>query len=745
MTALNYELTKQHFHVRIYRSYLKYLSDRYPDVDARQLCENAGLPFDYLQSTDGWVSIEFNSRFMAEIRKHVNESDFQYQAGEVSFSPHIMGPAYYAMKLMPLEELYANIWRLTSQFNKVVRFEARKVGLGKIEIRIFAQPEELNKTERQVLIDSMNDIVRNSMGFYAGFAKEKNIDDVRSHVTKVSELDFTLTLSYPIADRRAVRGLLYPSIAASAAFLIDRWMMGDSAFTSSALAGFCFLAVYLYFSHKSTQDLRSALNESEQARSHVDTQYRMLVDAKISLQRRLSEAEAINQLTSALSDTSSEDEILQKATEALTSVLSFDRVVLMLANLEIQTLEVRGYSILDPHITQDVRLFKLPIDIESTDPSKVSNIYRFGHPVLIADVAAHINSLNTESRALLQASKSKSFVAVPIRSAEKAHGVLLADTFYSQRELTTEDRDILTLAGQQIAMALEKQHAQADAVEAFVELEMMAKSYSRFVPFQVIELLGYKKVTDIEARAGKEISMSVLFCDIRGFTSMSEVMSPADAIAFLNSYFSHLAPTIQNNNGIIDKFMGDGIMALFMDPKDALRAASEFQHALRKFNDVHRSGGKRELIRTGMGIHFGRVILGAVGYEDRLSISVVSDSVNLASRLDGLTKKFGVDIVCSEEAFAYGEDEHFRIIGHLSVDGRQGLNRVYEYFGHLSIAEKHKRNASKELLAQIVEMPENAEPIPVPPRLLEDSVFRYYADKGRIFASTAPEIIPKAS
>lgn len=737
MSPLNYELTKQHFHVRIYRSYLKYLAEKFPHVDARLLCENAGLPLEYLQSADGWVSIEFNARFMAEIRKHVREPDFEYQVGEMSFRPDLMGPAYYAMKLMPLEELYANIWRLTSQFNKVVRFEARKVGLGRIEISILAQDRDLHKSERQVLVDSMNDIVRNSMGFYAGFAKEKNVSEVRSSITKVSELEYKLSLSYPIADRRALRGFLYPALAAAAVFLADQ-SAGNSLLSSAALAGFGFLLVYTYFARRSADDLRAALNESEQARAHVDTQYRMLVDAKISLQRRLSEAEAVNQLTAALSHTSSEDEILQRATEALTTVLSFDRVVLMLANPDVQTLEVRGYSILDTTITRDVQLFKLPIDIASTDPTKVSNIYRFGNPVLITDVAAHIGSLNPESRALLQASQSKSFVAVPIRSAEKAHGVLLADTFYSQRELTVEDMNILTLAGQQIAMALEKQHAQAEAVEAFVELEMMAKSYSRFVPFQVIELLGYKKVTDIEARAGKEISMAVLFCDIRGFTSMSEVMSPADAIAFLNSYFSHLAPTIQNNNGIIDKFMGDGIMALFMDPQDAIRAAAEFQHALRKFNEVHRSGGKRAYIRTGMGIHFGRVILGAVGYEDRLSISVVSDSVNLASRLDGLTKKFGVDIVCSEEARAFGDEDNFRLIGHLSVDGRQGLNRIYEYFGHLSLGDKQKRRASRELLARVVEAGEGAAPVTVPASLLEDSVFRYYADQGRVRTDRAP-------
>lgn len=727
---MNYELTKQHFHVRIYRSYLKYLADHCPHVDTAQICESAGLPLEYLHRTDAWVSVEFNARFMTEIRKQVHVEDFEFQVGQISFSQEIMGAAYYAIRMMPLEEIYANFWRFTSQFNKVVRFEARKTGVGRIEIQIVAMVDELTKNERQTLIDSMPDVVNNAMGFYAGFAREKNVSDVRATITKKSPTEYQLHLSYPIADRRALSGFVYPSMTAGLIFAVD-YLVGASSLLGASLAGVGFLLVHTVLAARTNGDLRAALKESERAHADVDTQYRMLVEAKISLQRRLSEAEAVNQLTAALSDTTSESEILQRATDALTTVLEFDRVMLMLANEATKSLEVRGYSTGDATTEHNLRSFQLPIDIDSDDPTKVSNIYRFGKPVLIADVGAHIESLNSESRALLTASGSKAFLAVPIRSASKAHGVLLADTYYSQRELTPEDLNILVLAGQQIAMALEKQQAQADAVEAFVELELMAKSYSRFVPFQVIELLGYKKVTDIEARAGKEISMAVLFCDIRGFTTMSEQMTPADAIAFLNSYFSHLAPTIQNNNGIIDKFIGDGIMALFMDPADAIRAAAEFQLALRKFNEVHRSGGRRELIRTGMGIHFGRVILGAVGYEDRLSISVVSDSVNLASRLDGLTKKFGVDIVCSEEAYAFGDPTNFRLIGIMNVEGRKEQNRIYEYFGHLGLADKQKRRATKELLADIIQKDFAGETYAVPVDLLQDNVFAYYARSPR--------------
>lgn len=731
MDNIDYSLTKQHFNVRIYKSYLQYISRKYPAINVAKICADAGLPYEYIVKSDGWVSIEFNHRFMAEIRKQILDPQFEFKVGQTSFSKEIMGPVYFLMKtLLPLEEIYGNIWKLTRHFNKVVSFESANQKRGQVTIKIRIQESGLTKTEFELLQESLPDIVSNALGFYSGFAKAKNVNAAKVSAVRVSSTEYFLDIKYPLENSMLLRSAVLPSIC-SAVFAVTAVQLSfsDAIVALGSLSSFL-LAFAVGLKFRNTE-MAVALSSSEETLNNIDTQYKSLVDTKISLQRRLSEAEAINQITNALIQSSSEDEILQNATDRLTSILDFDRVIIMLQDADQKFLEVRGYSVSDSSIEHVVQTFKLPIDIQSNDPTKVSNIYRFGSPVLIADVNAHRQSLNSESAALLEASKSKSFIAVPVRTGDSNHGVLLADTFFSDRELTTDDMNILVLAGRQIAIALEKQKAQTGAVEAYIELGEMAKSYSRFVPFQTIELLGFQSVTDISLKVGREISMAIVFCDIRGFTTMSESMSPSDAVSFLNSYFSSLAPILQKNNGVIDKFMGDGIMAFFMNPKDAIKACGEFQHGLAEFNMIHRSGGVRDKIKTGMGVHFGKVLLGAVGYEDRLSISVVSDAVNVASRLDGLTKRFGVDIICSEEAFLFGDSEDFRLIAHLKVDGRRGSTKIYEYFGHLEEFERVKRRATKKYLAQVVEGDLQKLSLIPGDTVQSDPVLKFYAEEKK--------------
>lgn len=725
---IDYQLTKQHFNVKIYRSYLQYVAKKYPAINLSQVCSKAGLPFEYLSKSDGWVSVEFNSRFMRELKKNITDQEFEFKVGEASFSKEIMGPVYFLMKnILSLEEIYNNIWKFPKHFNKVTSFHAVKRKKGRIVIAVKIVADDLSQTEIEILKESLTDIVNNSLGFYSGFSKSKNLNSTVVTSIRVSDLEYHIDVKYPQEKSKLAIDIFASTAVGTISSFLTSLAVEDhfGIYGLGAIAGLIFYGLKL---KKQNTVLAEAANQAEETLNKLDSQYKNLIDTKLFLQRKLREAEAINELTNALIQTSSEDEILQNATDLLTHILDFDRALIMLQDSEKKFLEVRAHSISDKSLLGVVTSFKLPIEIESTDMTKVSNIYRFGKPILVADVNKHILTLSQESQDLLRNSKSKSFIGVPINSGSSSSGVLLVDTFYTERELTIEDMNILSLAGRQIAIALEKQKAQAAAVEAYVELGMLAKSYSRFVPFETIDLLGFKSVMDVRLEAGKEFNMAIVFCDIRGFTTLSEVMQPSEAMSFLNSYFSSLAPVFQRNKGIIDKFMGDGIMALFMDANNAFKASSEFQKALEEYNKVHRSGGKREIIRTGMGIHYGKVLLGAVGYEDRLSISVVSDAVNLTSRLDGLTKKFGVDILCSHEAFEQSHDkENFRLIAELNVEGRKGLTKIYEYFGHQTEMVKIQKTKNKELLLNLIHGTGEIPDLKI--EELEDTVLKVYYEQ----------------
>ena len=211
--------------------------------------------------------------------------------------------------------------------------------------------------------------------------------------------------------------------------------------------------------------------------------------------------------------------------------------------------------------------------------------------------------------------------------------------------------------------------------------EVLATSYGRFVPREFLSLLGKDSIVNVELGDQIETEMTVLFSDIRSFTALSENMGPRENFNFLNSYLKRVSPVIRSNRGFIDKYMGDGIMALFpRSAADALRAATEMLVMLREYN-VHRSRSGYAPISVGVGVNTGRLMLGTVGEESRMEGTVISDVVNLASRLQGLTRSFGVNTIVSDAVIAACADcagLPYRYLGRARVKGKARPVALYE-------------------------------------------------------------------
>ncbi|RHX95596.1 adenylate cyclase [Leptospira yasudae] len=223
---------------------------------------------------------------------------------------------------------------------------------------------------------------------------------------------------------------------------------------------------------------------------------------------------------------------------------------------------------------------------------------------------------------------------------------------------------------------------------AFVSIENLSadlkatnRSYSRFVPLEFLNFLGKKNITEIELGDQTQREMTILFSDIRSFTELSEKMTPKDNFDFLNSYMGRMGPIIRKHGGFVDKYLGDGIMALFPDsPDNALEAALEMKLELDRHNQS-RLERNYEPIRIGIGIHTGVLMLGTIGEVERMDGTVISDAVNLASRIEGLTKKYGVDILLSDDSFRKIRNRvkyAFKELGKVSVKGKENLVGVYQ-------------------------------------------------------------------
>jgi len=212
-------------------------------------------------------------------------------------------------------------------------------------------------------------------------------------------------------------------------------------------------------------------------------------------------------------------------------------------------------------------------------------------------------------------------------------------------------------------------------------LQLTNASYSRFVPAAFLSFLGKKDITSVQLGDQRRADMSILFVDIRSFTELSETMSPQDNFNFINSYFNNISPVIRKNEGFVDKFIGDAIMSLFPKrPENAIDAAIGMHRALAEYNDT-RVLKNRKTIRIGIGINTGSVMLGTVGEEERMDTTVISDAVNLAARLEGLSKVYNTPILTTLSTLnklSNKEDYQYRILHKGMVKGRKEIVTLVE-------------------------------------------------------------------
>lgn len=218
-------------------------------------------------------------------------------------------------------------------------------------------------------------------------------------------------------------------------------------------------------------------------------------------------------------------------------------------------------------------------------------------------------------------------------------------------------------------------------LKTHLQLSHINIAYGRFVPHEFLRLLNKQSILDVALGDQVERQMSVLFSDIRSFTTLTEDLSPADSFRFINSYLSQMEPAIQQHSGFIDKFIGDAIMALFPETADdAVDSAIAMRKTLEAFNADRQTTGYPP-IDIGIGINTGQLRLGTVGGNNRMDGTAISDAVNLAARLETLTKHYQCNVLISHHTMAQMNDPtryQLRFVDRLKVKGKSQPVAVFE-------------------------------------------------------------------
>lgn len=253
----------------------------------------------------------------------------------------------------------------------------------------------------------------------------------------------------------------------------------------------------------------------------------------------------------------------------------------------------------------------------------------------------------------------------------------------------------------------ERKKAEAERQKFTNELFQLNQAYERFVPGQFLQFLNKSSIIDVELGDQVQLEMSVLFSDIRDFTTLSEKMTPEENFKFINSYLSRMEPVITENHGFIDKYIGDAIMALFSGEADnAVKAGIAMLHQLVEYN-IHRGDSGYAPIQNGIGINTGLLMLGTVGGQNRMDGTVISDAVNLASRMEGLTKFYRVPLLITEQTYLrLTNPAHYaiRIIDTVKVKGKSQLVTVYEVFDADSPEIKEGKLATIQIFTEALSL-----------------------------------------
>jgi class 3 adenylate cyclase len=297
-----------------------------------------------------------------------------------------------------------------------------------------------------------------------------------------------------------------------------------------------------------------------------------------------------------------------------------------------------------------------------------------------------INDLSSLKDAGIIGPQVQSLIYAALKVKHRVMGAIILAS-HDALQYSAADLKFLTTLALQSSSAIESALLyEKNLQEARDKEETMRRIYevtAKFVPYEFIESLGHKVITDVKLGDQVEKVVTVLFTDIRDYTALSEKMTPEETFRFVCSYNEHLGPIIRKHNGFINQYLGDAIMALFPgNASDALAAAIEIKIDILALNEKRHLKNKPP-IQIGVGMHTGPLIMGITGDKDRMDATTISDTVNTASRIESLTKYYKVGILLSEATLQQIDNPqafNLRHLGKVQVKGKQEPVSIYECF-----------------------------------------------------------------
>jgi class 3 adenylate cyclase/GAF domain-containing protein len=436
--------------------------------------------------------------------------------------------------------------------------------------------------------------------------------------------------------------------------LVDRGMVIEMSF----LGGFCVLlalAVSVRFGQSLREDARSVLQATERIQrgernvvidtsrmdeigavaSGINSMYRELEARKARLEKQLVEREATSKVSLAMSSVMEPGRILDLIVENSKLVTHAEASSLLLLD------EVTGE--LSFHVAKGSAAAGLARITVAPGKGIVGHVAATGQPLLIAD--AYADPRFDRSHDERTGFRTRSLLTVPMHSKGVVIGVVQVINKAGEARFDEDDLQLLESFAAQAGVSLEnarlldKTRRMADDLRVALEkerrLSIEKAKMGAYIPKTVVDEIS-KSREETLALGGKTVPATVLFSDIKGFTALSERLDPQETVAFLNVYMTAMTGVIEEEGGIVDKFIGDGIMAVFAEggghATAAVRAGVRMQ---KKLDEMRHADPALRNLQMRIGINTGDVVAGNIGSQTRMEYTVIGDNVNVASRIEG--------------------------------------------------------------------------------------------------------------
>ncbi|NEO55778.1 MAG: AAA family ATPase [Okeania sp. SIO3B5] len=387
---------------------------------------------------------------------------------------------------------------------------------------------------------------------------------------------------------------------------------------------------------------------------------------------------------------------LIKSTNAISSEIVLNKLLATLMDIMVENAGARRGILILPdgeglfveatkEYSQEVCLLQpIPVNKFKQLSKKIVNyVARTGKTVVLNDAMGEDKSLSSPSLAsdtdaddrsltddaYIQKYQCHSIACTPLINRGQLQGIIYLENNLTTGAFTRERLALLRTLAAQAAISLENAR--------------LYDACKRFVPEQFLSFLEKKSIVNVKLGDQVEREMTVLFSDIRDFTTISEKMTPAENFAFINEYLGYMEPLIQKHSGFIDKYIGDAIMALFPNSADdAVKGAIAMLEELKMYNSERQQRNLKP-IRIGIGLHTGRLMLGTVGGFGRMDGTAIGDAVNLSSRVERFTKTYGVSLLITHKTLVHLNNPleyNYRFIEQVTAKGKTKSVALFEVF-----------------------------------------------------------------